>query len=111
MSRSPALVRQIEQLQSKEAVAEELDYILFTHGKNDPDIGIVHPTPQADQAKAQFKEVRTCAFTNRHATAEVRHLYEMLKSRLTASISSGVFTDADLRSQLKAEYGFDPLEG
>jgi hypothetical protein len=107
--RSRALIRQIEKLQCQEAIAKGIDYLLFTTGENGrPDIGIIHTAQAAPQARAHFKEVRTCAFTNRHATAEVLCLYEMLKAQLPDF--GGIFTDAELRSQLKAEYGFDPLE-
>jgi hypothetical protein len=105
--RSRALVRQIEQLQSKELADKGVDYILFTDSANNhPDIGITHSP--ANPEKELFQQVRTCAFTYRHAPDEVLCLYEMLKAQLPDF--GGIFTDAELRSQLKAEYGFDPLE-
>jgi hypothetical protein len=103
--RSPALIRQIERLQSEEVKSGGITYLLFTDREDDSDIGITF-THKA--GAVMFEVLKARVFSNRRFKGEVRRMYEMLKARLPGLV--GRFSDADLRRQLKAEYGVDPME-
>jgi hypothetical protein len=102
--RSPALVQQIEQLQSKEAIAQGIDYILFTDQGADQNIGVSFQT----MGSLLFDVLKKGLFHKRPDSQSVCFLYEALREQLPDLPRR--FTEAELRRQLKAEYGIDPLE-